>query len=473
MKKIVISILISVLFITACGTMFVKGGSEYRKGEEMLKKGRFDLAAKNAVAALEKNSEFEEASDLLGRSVEAGTEDAQARIEELRASEDPFVYDRIVPLYRLMDNLHQVISSSPYASKYETRSWEEKIQESMENAADAHYAAGQELLAKGDFRSARKATVQFEMVNKIIPEYKDVASLTEQATEAGIATAVVYLKEPGEERDLEGTAVNILSGDDSIKKFTRFLRTDELGMASGLSSSAALAQAKGSADFLIYVDNYTISGEVTPVSKSQAQTSVKSGFITMQFPATKVSASYELTASAPYAVYETASGKALQEDTISINAGNSVEYFVFNTDKTKSLEGGSYRSITMPEPDGKVIPREFFDDIAEQTAKLTITSPAVMRSKSFNIIADKVEGKTFFGNPEVIHVDNSFVTGVYYSYTQAREENKENADKAAKLLNDVIPTALEQNAQELIKNRDSAAMMVVRRAANTAKEALR
>mgnify|MGYP006303732323 CR=1 FL=1 len=52
-------------------------------------------------------------------------------------------------------------------------------------------------------------------------------------------------------------------------------------------------------------------------------------------------------------------------------------------------------------------------------------------------------------------------------------ESKENADKAAKLLNDVIPTALEQNAQELIKNRDSAAMMVVRRAANTAKEALR
>ncbi len=473
MKKILSTMLISLLFISACGTLFVKGGSEYREGEKMLDQGRFDLAAEQAVAALEKNPEFEEAADLLDRAVQAGTKDAKAQIEKLKASDDRFAYDRIIPLYQMMDNLHQAVSSSDYASQYETQSWEAEIKESREKAAEAHYAAGQELMAQGDYRSARKATAQFEMVQKILPDYKDTASRIEQSIEAGIATAVVYLKEPAGRDSLETQIQRTLSADKNIKKFTRFVSTQELGLPTGLSASAALNRAKGSADFLIYVGDYTVNGDVSPVSRSQAQTSVKSGFVTMQFPATKVSVSYDLTASAPYAVYETVSGKAVKEDTISVDGGASASYYVFNSNEKKADEGRIYRSINMPEPEGKVIPREFFDDISEQTEDLAVTSPALMRSRPFSSIAGEVNGKTFFGNPEVIHVERSFVTGVYYSHVSSAEDNKELADKAGNLLNKVIPEALEAKAREKVNSREAAAGMIAGRVAGAAKPALR
>lgn len=472
-RSLLVSMSLLMLFLSSCGTLFVKGGADYRDGENLLKQGRFDEAAAKALTALDKNPEFEEAADLLDRAVNEGTQKIPSQIEGMKSSNDPFVYDRILPLYQRMENLHQIVSASSYASQYKTKSWEAEIQESLQKAAEAHYAAGRELLAKGDYRSARNATAQFEAVQKFVPDYKDVAALTEQSIAAGVATAVVYLKQPISGSNLEEYAQKILVNDAAVKKFTRFISSREAGLSAGLSADAAAARAKGSADFLIYVGDFTIAGEAKPLRRVEAETTVKNGFINAQFPATQISASFELTASAPFAVYDTASGEALQNDTISVDAGDYATYYVFNANENRDLLGRNCRSINMPEPEGLSLFREFFEEIEDQTYDFSREDPNQLKNMSFSYIKNLVHKKTFFGNPEIMYVENNFTTSLYYSLDGYGDENQEVADNADLLLNSVIPATLEKRAQEQANDREGAAKLVVARAANAAKSALR
>jgi hypothetical protein len=267
--KLVGAALCVLILATGCGTLFTAGGSEYRQGEAAFEAGDYHVAAAQAIAALEKNDEFEEAQDLLSRAVTQGTTSWTAAIEELESSDDPFAYDSITQFYGALQQLHTTVSGSPYASRYPTTDYSAELAAAKESAAEAHYVAGADLVAAGGVRQARQALGHFDVAQGFVPGYKDTEALMATARETAVATVVVYCPDADNGVQMESGLIRSLRQDQVIDAYSVFLGRDTTGLEGGQSLATVQEIAKDSdADILVYAEfDVTGSGNVSSTER--------------------------------------------------------------------------------------------------------------------------------------------------------------------------------------------------------------
>jgi len=333
MKRISIAVLLIIaLFFTGCGTLFVKGGGDYRAGKRAYNDGKYGHAASLTLSALEKNPELEEATELLDKIVYAGTTGSLEKIKQLKASDNRFAYDKIWQIYAVMDSLHKVISESSVSDTYETKSFSEETAQAKQAAAEAHYKAGKELLAKDNFKSARKAAPHFSTARSIVSDYKDSAELYKQAKEESIAYVLVYSRQRIPE--LESRVQKAARENSSVTKYTKFLSANTIGIGAGLTASQVASKMENMADYIVYVGDISTDSDANPLSITDGNP------IAGSIKTRVMSSSYTQKASAPYSVVATATGKVMKNGTKSASSSNDIEYTIMKSTGLETVNFG-------------------------------------------------------------------------------------------------------------------------------------
>lgn len=174
-------VLATVLFLLSC-----------RSGEKLYNKGRYDEAVKVFVKKLQRKPQDAPALQLLPKAYEQSQRYHEDQVNNYLASGNPLKWEYVRQEYRELQSLYDVIHASPAAMAIVTpKDYRTAITGAQENAAEARYTRGADLLEKGDKASARRAFDEFDAALKLIPNYRNSEELKEEAYSRGVINVVV------------------------------------------------------------------------------------------------------------------------------------------------------------------------------------------------------------------------------------------------------------------------------------------
>lgn len=151
--------------------------------KKLLEKGRYDEAIEKSVKALRKDpGDSDELRVLKEAYRKANTYDLdQISFLENEGRDENWV--EIYNLYTALDARQDWIKSLPsqLLHQFDLKNYDRELIASKENAAEVSYQKGIEYLERGDKQSARLAYGEFERVNYIYRDYKEVSRLMSEA----------------------------------------------------------------------------------------------------------------------------------------------------------------------------------------------------------------------------------------------------------------------------------------------------
>jgi len=162
-------------------------------GKNALQKGDYDGSVAKAVSRLQNSPKNNEAMQVLKTAYDLALQDHLRKINEAKMSNDLFRWESIMYDYQKINQLADDINSCPACltlvpnpSKYI-----KEVAESKLNAAAARYESGMGYLNSNNRLSAKKAYYEFEKVQNLQPNYKDVKVKMEDAYWAAVTRVVV------------------------------------------------------------------------------------------------------------------------------------------------------------------------------------------------------------------------------------------------------------------------------------------
>lgn len=450
----------ALIALTSCATMFTRGGKQYRDGERALEAGDYVSAASLAIDALDKNAEFEEARSLLSRAFNQGTARWEAAVSDLESSGEQFAYDSIYPLYEKLEALHSTVGDSMHGADFDVERYADRIADAREKAADAHYQAAIAALEKGDFRSARNAVREFNVVQRIVPDFKDAAALQDKARELATVTLMVYAD--GEPSGLFGESFGRqVVGAAGVATFTEVVNGSSLAKAATFEE--VIARADG-ADFVLYVTGLAGGAAYGPEQGAPKEF----------YPATigyELSVGYESAVDGSFRLYDVAAGKTVAGNSVEVESSDSITMRVFEPTSSREYtlvtDGGEVTG-TFDVLDSSVdatgidwAKSEIGSVITETGAPYAQDGVAVcipeidldeLRSASFTELRSMLDGKAILPGVEVLFVPELAALAIY-RYTEHYEADgaavmEEYSAKATEIV-----TYFRDNAVELAQQR--------------------
>lgn len=162
-------------------------------GKKALQKGDYDASVLKAVSRLQNSPKNTEAQEVLKTAYTFALQDHLRKIEEAKLSNDPFRWESILYDYQKLNQLTDEINSCPAClilvpnpAKYI-----KEVEDSKYNAATARYNSGLSYLEVNTRQSAKKAYYEFEKVQNLHANYKDVKEKLEDAYWAAVTRVVV------------------------------------------------------------------------------------------------------------------------------------------------------------------------------------------------------------------------------------------------------------------------------------------
>ncbi|MFP8487809.1 hypothetical protein ACKGJO_01825 [Gracilimonas sp. Q87] len=176
MVKRIFVLLFSVLILTGCNS-----------SEKLLQKGEYDRAIEKAVKKLRKDPGNDKELYVLKEAyTKANTFDMDqiSFLEKEGRSEN---YVRIYQLYGKLDRRQDRIKTLPTRLMNEFRivNYDDQLIATKEQAAETAYQQGLKYLDLGGKENARRAFYEFENVQSLYPNYKDVNDLQREASYLG------------------------------------------------------------------------------------------------------------------------------------------------------------------------------------------------------------------------------------------------------------------------------------------------
>ena len=163
-----------------------------KSGEKLYNQGRYSAAVEAFVKKLQRRPQDETSLRLLPAAYDAAKDFYESRAKQALASTNPLKWEDVKNEYRSMQALYNVIRSSPAASSVvKPKDYSAAIAASGENAAEVRYDRGIQLLDERNKAAARQAYDEFDAALRLSPNFRDAASLKEQAYQLGLVHVVV------------------------------------------------------------------------------------------------------------------------------------------------------------------------------------------------------------------------------------------------------------------------------------------
>ncbi|WP_231460635.1 hypothetical protein [Pedobacter sp. Leaf132] len=162
-------------------------------GKKALQKGDYDASVLKAVSRLQNSPKNSEALSVLQTAYNYALQDHLRRIEESKVTNDLYKWEGVMYDYQKINQLAEEINSCPACltvvpnpSKYI-----KELDESKYNAATARYNSGIQYLNANNRQSAKKAYYEFEKVQNLQANYKDVKAKMDDAYWMAVTRVVV------------------------------------------------------------------------------------------------------------------------------------------------------------------------------------------------------------------------------------------------------------------------------------------
>jgi hypothetical protein len=172
LEKIVLFIIITILF-AACSS-----------GLQQLKNGNFDESIFLSVNRLQDKPTHSKALSVLKEAYPLAIDDHKRAIRIYENSNEPFHWEKALAEYQQLNQIYEVITRKPAIMQIVgvPQNYAREAETARQLAADDRYQAGMMALAHKENRLAAKdAFGQFQRVNDLIPNYKEVNQKAEQA----------------------------------------------------------------------------------------------------------------------------------------------------------------------------------------------------------------------------------------------------------------------------------------------------
>jgi tetratricopeptide (TPR) repeat protein len=189
MLKRTFVLLFSVILLSGCNS-----------SEKLLQKGEYDRAIEKAVKKLRKDPGNDKELYVLKEAyIKANSFDLEqiSFLEKEGRSEN---YVRIYQLYGRLDRRQDRIKTLPtrLMSEFRIVNYDDELIASKEQAAETAYHQGLDYLDLGGKENARRAFYEFENVQSLYPNYKDVNDLQKEAAYLG-TNQVLFIVENNSE----------------------------------------------------------------------------------------------------------------------------------------------------------------------------------------------------------------------------------------------------------------------------------
>lgn len=186
---VVFLILVSLVF-TSCGTLFTKGGSDYRNGVSAYEKKEYVSSLRYLNQALAVNPEFVEAAQLFPVVFSEGTSYYKTEIANNAAKQDRQAADIVYHAYTQLQALHEVAKASG-RSGLMVEDFTSKLDEARLKSGDLWFSYAQSLEEKGDRESLKKAVAAYETARGRNPNLENIdATITQLIKDATVTVAV-------------------------------------------------------------------------------------------------------------------------------------------------------------------------------------------------------------------------------------------------------------------------------------------
>ena len=167
--------------------------SNCSSGKKTLEQGNYYQSSLQAVERLRRNPDHRKSQEVLANSYPLAVQYYTDRIYNIKHSNDPFMYGRIIEQYEMLNALYEQIMRSPGALSVipDPNKYYDEIREITELAAEERYQAATTALAMGTRESAKEAYYHFIGADSYVPGYKDVNDKIEEALNIATLKVVV------------------------------------------------------------------------------------------------------------------------------------------------------------------------------------------------------------------------------------------------------------------------------------------
>lgn len=458
MKKfaLVAIVIVIILGISSCGTLFTTGGSEYRKAVSLYNGQRYAESLTQLTAALSANPEFEEAALLYPTVFTEGTAYYKEIISTNSSIEIPEAADKVFLAYLDIQQLHNVAKKSG-RSGLAIENFSGEIEKARINSAELRFKYAQSLEAKGDRNSIIAAVREYELVKKRYAEFPNIDGIIARAVEDATVTVLVVGSSKNE--NFHHDLASDLKHQFNSNRFVRIIESDTFDDRHVLVSvlDASINFARGN-DI-----NYLISvTETKDFEKIRTEKPVLLPSSNPIFDGTKVSVGYSELCKLTYEIYDISTVEVIHADTIEVKEGPYLYEFSYAKGegvKDLDLNDAGMRSVryissTASEDDTYNAIRELLRDYAliaipQQVADATKQNDWLdyyrKNYNSFNNFVKHESGRELFYAVEVIQSDE----GEYDNYYTLGSDI--DAAKTVSTKNSAIMNALLLTANDLIK----------------------
>jgi hypothetical protein len=171
MKKI--TYFLALLLVFGCSTT-----------DRLIEEQNYAEAADQLIGSLKKSPADNENIAKLDYVLIKSNSNKMARIEELKMSGQPDIWDEVLAIYQKSDDFQQKIKTLADTTlslmKYEFRDYSGFITQARNKATEYHYALAKKLLEKEDIAAKQQAFKSLKRANRLTPGYKDAEQLIAQ-----------------------------------------------------------------------------------------------------------------------------------------------------------------------------------------------------------------------------------------------------------------------------------------------------
>ena len=331
--SLVLVILVS-LTLTSCGTLFVKGGSEYRQGMSAFEQNAYVQALDSLLRAWTMNPDFTEAKAMIPVAFNDG--DAQYKQAALAApGDDPEVLDRIAQAYTDLEALHRLARESGYPT-LAASNYSEEAKQANQKAAQRWFNLARNQQQGGDKLDIRAAVMMYERAKARDPQNPEIiASLQKAVDEATVTLMVLGIGSPSFRQTMYSDIREGLKAD----RFVKVIEAGNLSNREGFFGPTDLAVDYARHNDVDYVLEVYGTTQVRPINTEQ-QVYLPSS--SPRFSGVKKTIGYSEQEQYSYRLFDVASLRVIKEDSHALSKGPytyTVSYVPAEGVRTLHLQG--------------------------------------------------------------------------------------------------------------------------------------
>lgn len=218
-----LGVAVVLLTLTSC-TYFSEYAKLERSAQDAYSRADYDSAVFLLARSLQLSQDYEESQILMADAFLMANRMHKSTIAELEASTDDFRYDRIAREYQSLISLQDAVKNLPPIRHPKTGAllelelidFSSEWREAKQLAAEAHYAAGDQLSQSQDLDQQKAAAKQFKKVLSFVPDFKDAEQRYQSSRKAGVKRIAVFPFEDLSGKDRQYGAIEQLVVDEMV-----------------------------------------------------------------------------------------------------------------------------------------------------------------------------------------------------------------------------------------------------------------